>query len=131
MGRKKLELVGERYGRLVVAMRAGPSKEGFAQWLCQCDCGNTKVIRQISLRAGLTKSCGCYAKDMNTVHGDSGTPLHNEWRRLRDRTKPVDPRWLEDYATFKEEVGAMPFDGAKLRAARPGALSRENMVWSA
>lgn len=28
-------------------------------WLCQCDCGNKKVIRIDSIKSGKIKSCGC------------------------------------------------------------------------
>jgi len=28
-------------------------------WLCQCKCGNKKIINKSSLIQGLTKSCGC------------------------------------------------------------------------
>lgn len=59
----KLDLTGQRYGQLVVLEEAEPgeSKSGnrLRRWLCQCDCGNKKVIWQGVLRAGRTKSCGC------------------------------------------------------------------------
>ena len=32
---------------------------GNHMWLCKCDCGNTAEIPSYSIRAGLTKSCGC------------------------------------------------------------------------
>jgi hypothetical protein len=28
-------------------------------WLCQCDCGNTKIVSAGNLKSGQTKSCGC------------------------------------------------------------------------
>ena len=60
MGRRVIDETGNHYGRLLVLERA-PSLDGstVACWLCQCDCGQTKVIRGTSLRAGHTKSCGC------------------------------------------------------------------------
>jgi len=35
-------------------------------WLCHCDCGNSKVIRGVSLRNGNTKGCGCIAAPDHT-----------------------------------------------------------------
>lgn len=59
---KKHNLTGQRYGRLVVLEEAEHYRQGWTahrQWLCQCDCGNQKIVRQNNLTQGLTKSCGC------------------------------------------------------------------------
>ena len=32
-------------------------------WDCQCDCGNLVTVSGANLRAGITKSCGCYMID--------------------------------------------------------------------
>lgn len=53
--------VGNKYGKLTVLERA-PRPEGRpagAYWLCQCECGNQKVIRGADLRTGNVNSCGC------------------------------------------------------------------------
>lgn len=59
----KLNLVGQRFGRLVVLEEVGSDKRGHILWLCKCDCGNEKVTRGERLRAGVTKSCGCFNKE--------------------------------------------------------------------
>lgn len=61
-----MNIEGQRYGRLTVIKRdisVHPSKTNGYYWLCKCDCGNEKVVRQCHLRAGKTASCGCLAKD--------------------------------------------------------------------
>ena len=55
----KLNLLGERFGNLVVIQEAPNKDNGRTAWLCQCDCGNTKIIGTKELRNGETKSCGC------------------------------------------------------------------------
>lgn len=55
--------IGNRYGKLVVLERAENNKYGDARWLCQCDCGNTTIVKGVSLRNGHTKSCGCRKKE--------------------------------------------------------------------
>jgi hypothetical protein len=50
---------GNKYGKLLVLKREENSKFGTTRWLCQCDCGNIKIILGESLRKGATKSCGC------------------------------------------------------------------------
>lgn len=56
--RKKLDLTGQRYGRLTVM---GPAENIGTRtaWLCQCDCGQEAVVKTHHLRCGHTKSCGC------------------------------------------------------------------------
>lgn len=61
---KELDLAGQRFGMLYVLERASniESANGSrkAAWLCKCDCGNTKIVRQEYLRQRRDKcSCGC------------------------------------------------------------------------
>lgn len=53
----KTNLVGERFGRLVVIAKTA-SYKGM-RWVCQCDCGKTCVTTGSSLRCGKKKSCNC------------------------------------------------------------------------
>lgn len=53
--------IGNKYGKLTVLEKV-PRPEGRpvgAYWLCQCECGNQKIIRGADLRAGGVNSCGC------------------------------------------------------------------------
>lgn len=59
---KKLDLTGQKYGRLQV-LEPAPNKKGKTMWLCQCDCGNKKIISTDSLRSGKVSSCGCLKKE--------------------------------------------------------------------
>lgn len=59
MGRKIVDLVGRRFGRLTVVKEAGRNQHGQVKWLCRCDCGNEKIVLADNLRSGSTKSCGC------------------------------------------------------------------------
>lgn len=38
-------LVGEKHGTLTVKQVAGSDRNGFTYLLCQCDCGNEKVVK--------------------------------------------------------------------------------------
>ena len=64
---KTIDLVGQRFGRLVVLERFYDIEHQYknrnARWLCQCDCGNKKVIVGMDLRNGKTQSCGCLHKE--------------------------------------------------------------------
>lgn len=55
-------MTGQKFGRLTVLERAENISSQVA-WLCECDCGNKKVVTTSHLRSGHTKSCGCLQKD--------------------------------------------------------------------
>ena len=59
---KRFNLLGQRFGRLIV-IKELPPKRRAAQWLCQCDCGNT-CIRCTTDLTGIhqSKSCGICIK---------------------------------------------------------------------
>lgn len=55
---KRLDLLGQRFGKLVVVARAENIGRDTA-WLCKCDCGNERVVRTAALRRRNVSSCGC------------------------------------------------------------------------
>ena len=61
-GSKTVDLTGERYGKLVV-LELDHVEKSKRYWKCQCECGNTTVVREGNLRHGITKSCGCLKKE--------------------------------------------------------------------
>lgn len=65
MGRKRKDITGNRFGRLIaISVNEEISKQkGKTYWDCQCDCGNTCVVRINSLIGGSTTSCGCFQKE--------------------------------------------------------------------
>ena len=74
---EKIDLTGQKLGRLLFLYECGRSKGGRVLWKCRCDCGNECVNDQ------RTKSCGCLKRDRvrecNTIHG-----LYPKHRRLCD-----------------------------------------------
>jgi hypothetical protein len=56
-----------RFGRLVALQLHNRDSNGNSRWLCQCDCGNTKVVLRDKLKNGNTQSCGCYQKEFRQV----------------------------------------------------------------
>jgi hypothetical protein len=79
-------LDGRRFGRLLVWAFHGKNKN-TPMWLCECDCGNQKVLPTYSLTNGFTKSCGCYGKEhpSHLIHGGKGTHLYLTWKSMRER----------------------------------------------
>ena len=66
---------GQRFGRLTTITKTmvyddEAHQRGRSCWLCQCDCGNQKMILQQSLLSGNTQSCGCLQKEIASQHED-------------------------------------------------------------
>lgn len=57
---KKIDLTGQRFGKLVVINKADKTNSaGHLFWNCICDCGNSHIVSGAILRSGKSKSCGC------------------------------------------------------------------------
>ena len=55
---QKLDLTGQRYGKLTVLAPAENIGSRTA-WLCRCDCGQETIVMTVRLRDGHRTSCGC------------------------------------------------------------------------
>jgi hypothetical protein len=62
MPTKLINEIGNKYGSLT-PISLTKDKNGRTAWMCQCDCGNTKIVRGSDLRKGkvthCSKSCPC------------------------------------------------------------------------
>lgn len=61
---KKLDISGQKYGRLTALEKSGKDRFGSSLWRCKCDCGNETIVLLCNLRRGYTKSCGCLLKEI-------------------------------------------------------------------
>lgn len=150
MAGKRLELTGQRFGRLLVTAFSGMSEKWHTtEWLCKCDCGNMKVISGPSLTSGNSQSCGCLTKERslaaNRTHGMTGTKIIEVWRgMIRRCTEPnykcysdyggrgisVCKEWL-DFAGFYKDMGETYRDGLTLeRKDNDGNYCKDNCQWT-
>jgi hypothetical protein len=65
---KRVNLLGQRFGRLTVIDSGGKHENGAYQWKCRCDCGTVKVIIGSALTTKGTKSCGCYQLELRRAY---------------------------------------------------------------
>lgn len=87
------DLTGQKFGRWTVLNYDHTDRSRSAYWMCKCECGNTKVVKSASLRAGRSKSCGCLHREIsreiglktNKTHGQFGTPLYFVWNTMKQR----------------------------------------------
>lgn len=91
MGQKGLkDLVGERFGRLVILKRIGHRGKSTL-WLAQCDCGNTHKVTSNLLLQGACRSCGCLRKELRTKHSMSNSKLYDVYISMKGRC--YNPNW--------------------------------------
>lgn len=71
-----INLLGQRFGRLLVVSRGTKDAHGNILWNCLCDCGVNYVVSGASLRRGATQSCGCYKRERaSEVHSGANSHL--------------------------------------------------------
>lgn len=72
--RKKCDLTGRRFGKIVVIHRAGhrtqPSGAIRELWKCRCDCGQEKEMPGAGLLSGKAQSCGCARRGKERLRKD-------------------------------------------------------------
>lgn len=137
---------GNIYGRLIVLERNG-SINNKAAWLCQCSCGNRKVVTGDSLRTGNVSSCGCYQRECrglgNRTHGMTRTGTYRSWQEMKTRCNDpssisypnyggrgitICERWTK-FENFLEDMGERP-EGCSLdRKNNSAGYSKRNCRW--
>lgn len=90
----RVDLTGQTFGCLRVIEYAGYEKSHQSAWVCECECGNTVVVRSDYLRSGHTTSCGHLQKTNSRKHGQSNSRLYYIWNGMRQRChNPNFPRY--------------------------------------
>lgn len=80
------DLTNQQFGRLTALHDAGPSPKGQRLWLCQCTCGQTKLVKAYQLRSGKAGSCGCGRKEWGKQRG-AASRKHGESGHRRGRVQ--------------------------------------------
>ena len=58
-------LIGKRFGKLLVVSEVPMKQNKAYRWLCKCDCGKKIIVKNSALKEGIVKSCGCeYGKNL-------------------------------------------------------------------
>ncbi len=98
---RRIDITGERYGRLTVLSYVETRRGGKAFWLCRCDCGNESVVSSCDLRSGHTQSCGCLYREsignIRRTHGMTNTRLFGVWMNMIGRCSNTNVSGAKNY----------------------------------
>lgn len=69
--RKDINIIGQKYNRLLVLEKTSQKSGSNYLWKCKCDCGNETLATKSALQTGHKKSCGCLHKEQRSRLGKS------------------------------------------------------------
>ena len=92
--RKREDHTGKKFNLLLVLERIEQIPGKKAKYLCQCDCGNKKIVSSSSLVTGRVKSCGCLRKKHGFARKER---LYNIWKGMRQRCNDINSK---DYPVY-------------------------------
>ncbi len=133
--RVDMQFKSETFGRLTTigpAFRMSNDKNQTGWFhVCECICGNVKVIKYQNLTSGSIVSCGCHIRQVTSKrakrHGMLKSPTYVTWKSMKSRCYnknmnnhedyggrgiKVCDRWLEPdgrgFMNFLEDMGERP-----------------------
>lgn len=128
---RRANLLGQRFGRLVVVALEGtvqsPGGTKRLAWRCQCDCGQSHVVRGADLVRGVVKGCGCLRGEIAgarfRTHGQTRAREYRAWADAKKRcSNPgatsyrnyggrgirMCDTWASSFEAFLHDMGTCP-----------------------
>lgn len=82
MARKQRDIVGQKFGKLLVVKSCGKGKDNHYYSEVVCDCGAKYMVSDSELICGRRKSC---KKCSSEMHGKTNTRLFHIWQSMKQR----------------------------------------------
>lgn len=99
------DLTGLVFARLTVRFRNGSRNGHRALWLCECACGNTRVVSGTDLKTGRVKSCGCLKRKRNGIYSRNNTrECPNCGKPMRRQSRLCKTCWITTNHRNKNDV---------------------------
>jgi len=118
--------IGSRWGRWLVLSQLQVKHGEHLAFACRCSCGKEQRVDGRSLVLNLSKSCGCWQKEvvrsLSRTHGMTGSPEYQAYSRAKTRCTNPETRNYKDYGgrgikflftsfeQFLEHIGSRPSD---------------------
>lgn len=146
MGGVRLNLVGQKFGKLTVVSYAHSDRFSRSHWNCVCECGNTTISAGNNLKKGTAASCGlgpCHHQykhglRQHELYGLWGTivqrctnPNNSVWENYGGRGITICDRWRNSFEAFLEDMGERPSPTHEVdRIDNDLGYYKENCKWS-
>jgi hypothetical protein len=141
MPRPPINLLGQRFGALLVIRPTSKRQNNSAVWACRCDCGSDLDINAAYLKEGWKTSCGCIGqnKERNRNRRTYSCwkhmlyrctdPTHKSFEDYGGRGITVCARW-QVFENFFADMGEMPPGLSLERKNNNRGYCKSNCKWA-